>query len=166
MRKITLKEIHDRCDEVGVCWIWKDATSKGGYPIMKRSGGPCLYVRRVAAELSGKKLAKRQPVISTCQEKRCCNPAHLDTSTYKQIALDAGERGVFSTMTRRMKLAQAARVGKSAKLTIEKAREIRASTKTAKKLATEYGVNESVIKGIKGGRMWVDYANPFVALIR
>lgn len=165
-RPITLKEIHDRCDEVGECWIWRDATSHGGYPIMKRSGGPCLYVRRVVAELNGDVPEPRQPVATTCGEKCCCNPEHVHTTTTKKVAKAAAKRGAFSTLSRRMKVAAAKRSGPGAKLDMDKAREIRLSIKTGKELAAEYGVNVSVIKGIRQGRMWVDYSSPFAGLMR
>lgn len=165
-KEITLKEVHDRCNEVGDCWIWCNATSKGGYPIMKRSGGPCLYVRRVVAELKGDAPAPRQPVMTTCGEKLCCNPLHVVSSSTKKVAKAAAKRGAFSTLSRRMKVAAAKRSGAGAKLTMEKAQEIRLSTKTGKELAAEYGVNVSVIKGIRQNRMWVDFSSPFAGLMR
>lgn len=163
--EITLKEIHDRCDEIGTCWIWRDATSKGGYPIIKR-GGPCLYVRRVVVELSGNPPAPRQPVITTCNDKLCCNPLHVECSTTAKVGQAAAKRRAFSSLSRRMKVAAAKRASPSAKLTMEKAREIRLSTKTGKELAKEYGVHLSVIKGVRQNRMWVDFSSPFAGLMR
>lgn len=163
---ITLAEIESRCDEVGDCWIWRDATSQAGYPIMKRAGGPCLLVRRVVAELKGDAPAPRQPVVTTCREKGCCNPAHVHTSTTQKVAKAAAKRGAFSSLSRRMKVAAAKRASPSAKLDMDKAREIRLSTKTGKDLAQEYGVNVSVIKGIRQNKMWVDFHSPFAGLLR
>ncbi|WP_312463585.1 hypothetical protein [Comamonas sp.] len=164
-KEITLKEIYDRCDEVGTCWIWRDATTTGGYPIIK-GGGRCLYVRRVVAELKGEAPAFRQPVITTCNDKLCCNPLHVETSTTAKVGQAAAKRRAFSSLSRRMKVAAAKRASPSAKLTMEKATQIRLSTKTGKELAKEYGVNLSVIKGIRQNRMWVDFSSPFAGLMR
>lgn len=163
---ITLDEIKERCEEVADCWIWSNATSRGGYPIMKRYGHGCLYVRRVVAEINGDAPEFRQPVITTCGEKLCCNPAHIQSSTTKKVAKAAAKRGAYSSLSRRMKVAAAKRASPSAKLTIEKAREIRLSTKTGKQLAAEYGVNLSVIKGIRQNKMWVDFNSPFAGLMQ
>lgn len=165
-KEITLKEIHDRCDEVGDCWIWKNSVSNGGYPTMKRHGGPCLYVRRVVATLKGDEPKPRQPVITTCDVRLCCNPEHVKTSTTKKVARAAAKRGAFSSLSRRMKVAAAKRASPSAKLTMQKATEIRQSTKTGNELAKEYGVNLSVIKGIRQNRMWVDFGGPFAGLFK
>ncbi len=163
---ITLEEIHSRCDEEGDCWIWRDATSQNGYPIMKRSGGPCLLVRRVVAALKGDEPAPRQPVATTCNDKRCCAPEHVHTSTPKKVGKDAAKRGSYSSLARRMKVAAAKRASPQAKLSMDKARDIRLSTKTSVALAAEYEVNVSVIKGIRQNRMWVDYSSPFAGLMR
>ena len=43
---------------------------------------------------------------------------------------------------------------------------IRASTETERVLAAEYGVNRSVIGGIRRGDRWKDYASPFAGLLQ
>jgi len=160
---ITLKMIHDRCDEVGDCWIWKDAVGKHGYPIMRRRPSGCLLVRRVAVALGGRPAQPRQPVACTCDEKRCCNPAHLKPSTPAAVAKAAAAKGAFSSMARSAKIAQSKRA--SAKLTLEIAREIRASEDSGPALAERYGVTRSMIGIIRRGAAWRDYSNPFTGLI-
>ena len=54
----------------------------------------------------------------------------------------------------------------TAKLTMEKANEIRHSSEGIKELAERYSVNPSFIKAIRRGDVWRDYSNPFSQLIR
>lgn len=161
---ITLDEIKARCEEVGECWLWQGATSDNGYPIMKRGGGPCLLVRRVVADIKGTPPAARQPVVVTCGEKCCCNPAHVRFSTVKKVAEAAAKAGAYSSIDRCAKVAKARRIAPGAKLDEGKARDIRLSAKTSAALATEYGVSLSLIKSIRAGRAWKDYASPFARL--
>lgn len=129
--RITLKTIHDRCDEVGECWIWKDAVGKQGYPIVRLRPGGCLLVRRVAVALDGR---------------------------------PAAARGSFSSRSRAAKIAAGKRSSGAAKLTLEQAREIRASEDTGPVLAERYGVNRSLIGSIRRGVAWRDYSDPFAGL--
>ncbi len=163
--ELTLKTIHDRCDEVGECWIWKDAVGQHGYPIIRRRPGGCLLVRRVAVALDGRPAAPRQPVACTCNEKRCCNPAHLKPSSPKAIGKAAAARGSFASKSRAAKIAAGKRSSGSAKLTMEQVREIRLSEDSGPVLAERYGVNRSLIGGIRRGTAWRDYSNPFAGLM-
>lgn len=155
--------ITEKTVEEGECWIWTAATSSGnGYPIMKMPGCPCETVRRIVLRMSGKPLKPRQPVEATCNERLCVNPAHIRASSAAAVAQKAAERGAFSTITRRAKIA-ASRRGKM-KLTLEQAREIRCSEETGPVLAQRYGVNRSLVNNIKAGRAWREYSSPFAGL--
>ena len=99
----------------------------------------------------------------SCDERRCVNPAHLVASSISEIAAKAGARGAFSSLARGAKIAAARRT--KGKLTIDEARVIRMSDESSPVLALRYGVNKSVINGIKAGTRWRDYANPFQALL-
>ncbi len=164
MKDLTLKMIHDRCDEVGDCWIWKDAVGQHGYPIMRRLPGGCQLVRRVVVALDGRPAAARQPVTCTCDEKRCCNPAHLKPSTPSAVGKAAAAKGSFSTKARAARIAQGRRSSGATKLTLDLVREIRSSEETGPVLAERYGVNRSLIGSIRRGTAWKDYSNPFSGL--
>lgn len=163
MPAITLDTIRGRCDEIADCWIWAKATSESGYPIVKVRGCGCRLVRRLVLDLVGTPVMPRQPVVTTCGEKLCVNPAHLKASTIAAVAKASADQGAFSGMARAAKIANFKR-SKSAKLDIDKAREIRLSSESGPVLAARYGVNKSVINNIKRGVSWKDYANPFFAL--
>ena len=162
-RKITIKEIKDRCDEIGDCWIWKNSVGEYGYPIIRRNK-QCLLVRRVVAEIKGTPPNPRQPVVTSCGDKRCCNPQHIELSTTKQVAKAAGKAGAFSQIDRCAKIAKSRRSLPSAKLTMEKAREIRTSDKSRKELAEEFGISLSLVKAVRAGTTWKEYSSPFAGL--
>ena len=159
---MTDQDLKDRSDEVGECWLWKQAVSKGGYPIMKVQGCGCQLVRRVAAKLAGHELAPRQPVATSCDEKLCVNPAHCKPSTIRAIAKKAGKAGAWSTPKRSAKIAAAKRA--KGKLTAEQAAEIRASTESGPILAARFGIHKSMVNNIKCGDSWRDYTSPFAGL--
>jgi len=92
---ITLETIKDRCHEVADCWLWKNATSDGGYPIVKVRGCGCRLVRRLVLDFVGTPAMPRQPVVTTCGEKLCVNPAHLKASTTAAVSQAAAAKVRF-----------------------------------------------------------------------
>lgn len=153
----------ERTEEYGDCLLWTGAVGSGtGHPIYKPYGQPCTLVRRAMYQLNGGELIPRKPIDTTCGEKRCINPAHLVQSTTSKIAKRAAKRGAFSGIVRASKIAESRR-GKM-KLTMEQAREIRSSTESGPVLALRYGVNRSLITGIKAGRAWKEYGGHWAGL--
>ncbi|MGV2480270.1 UNVERIFIED_CONTAM: hypothetical protein IGO34_26065, partial [Salmonella enterica subsp. enterica serovar Weltevreden] len=102
-------------------------------------------------------------VVAASVKQLCVNPAHLPASTISAVAKAAADRGVFSGIARAAKIA-AARRAQSAKLDIQKARDIRMSSESGPVLAARYGVNKSRINAIKRGEAWKDHVNPFYGL--
>lgn len=162
---MTLDAIKARCIEEGECWIWQGALNACGYPIMKAKGvkSGCLLVRRVAISLDGRPPKPRQPVMASCDDKRCCNPACLKLSTYAAAGKRAAKKGAFSSATRRSKIAESRRT--HSKLTQEQVQEIRASTESGPVLAARYGIVKSTVSGIRRGELRRDYYNPFAGLL-
>lgn len=162
--RLTLNAIRARTVEVGDCWIWQQATSSTGYPIIKPTGQPCQLVRRLVVALDDRPAEPRQPVASLCNDRRCVNPAHLYPSTPRQIGRQAAARGAFAGPIRARRVALAQRASPRAKLTMEIARAIRASTAPAWQEAARYGVNKSLIKAIRAGRAWREYSSPWAGM--
>lgn len=159
---MTLDDIKDRTVEEGDCWVWRGSTTGQGYPTMKPPGCGCSMVRRVAIELTGVNLKPRQPVVTTCGERLCVNPAHLKPSTTAAVAKAAAARGAFSTPLRGARIAAAKR--EKGKLSMDIARDIRVSTDSSRALAELYGVHQSLISRVRAGISWRDYSNPFAGL--
>lgn len=168
--KLTGKEMLDwiksKCEVDGKCWLWAGALNHCGHPIMRLPGdrkSGCKMVRRVSLEASGKTVAPRHPVVTTCGNDECCNPAHLKQVTIQKMCQAAAANGAWQTPARAAKIAAAKR--KDCKLTMEQAQEIRLSTESGPILAERYGVNRSLINGIKRGERWKDFSSPWAGLM-
>ena len=148
--------------EEGDCILWTGCITSNGHPMTRRQGNT-LLVRREVFRLCCGDLIARIPIDTRCGNKNCVNPEHLCASTASNIAKKAAKRGAWTTVARSVKISNAKRT--KSKLTIEQAREIRASTESGPVLALRYGVNRSLINGIKRGSVWKDYSNPFMGLI-
>lgn len=161
---LAMMRLIDRTDELADCHLWSGSTNSG-LPTYKPAGQPCTLVRRAMYQLAGGTLERRVPIDVTCDERLCINPAHLKKSSVRKIGQKAAAQGAWRTKARAAKIASAKRAGPQAKLTIEDARLIRLSTETGLALAARYGVNRAVIVGIKAGKRWRDYSNPFAGLM-
>ena len=79
------------------CWEWQDAKSKKGYGRVK-FGGRLLLPHRVVAVAAGiltgpSEDEDQRLVLHECDNRRCCNPAHLKTGTQSENMQDCVARG-------------------------------------------------------------------------
>jgi len=160
---LEMMKLIEKTEEFADCFLWTGATSDQGYPIYKPFDKPCTLVRRKMFELNGGALEPRVPIVTTCGEKSCIHPAHLEKSTTQAVAKAAGDRGALSTHSRRAKIAAAQR--KHSKLTLDDARAIRVSTESGPVLAERYGVHRTLISGIKAGTRWREYSGHWAGLM-
>lgn len=159
---LTLKDIKNRTEEVGECWIWQQGTTNG-QPQMKVKGLPTKLVRRMSLQMVDRAAAPGQPVEVTCDDPMCVNPAHLVPSSTKAIARRASKQGRLFSPTRAANIA-AARRAQYAKLTPDGALQIKTSEEPTHILAARLQVCESTVTGVRRGRTWKDYNNPFARL--
>lgn len=160
---LEMMKLIGRTEELADCFLWTGSTTDQGYPTYKPFDKPCTLVRRKMFELNGGVLEPRVPVVTTCGEKLCINPAHMVASTTQAVAKAAGARGAFSTRSRRAKIAAGKR--KNGKLTLDEARTIRMSTESGPVLAERYGVHRTLIVGIKVGTRWREYSSVWGGLM-
>ncbi|MDE2100285.1 MAG: hypothetical protein KGL39_23745 [Patescibacteria group bacterium] len=161
---MTLDDIKDKCIEEGDCWIWQGYVSEQGYPYSNKRGLVSQQIRRVVVHLSGRDI-KGHNIEATCDNKKCCNPAHLKLSSHSKIAKKAAP-SYINHPVRIEKLRQSKM--HLAKLTMEKAREIRASDEPGPVLAARYGVDKSLISSVKRNRAWREVSassNPWAGLM-
>lgn len=133
------------------CWEWTRALT-GGYGVLYMGGGAangtCRPAHTVAWELAnGAKLPKGMLVRHTCDNRKCCNPAHLLVGTHAENSADMVERQRQSRGVDRH----------NAKLTEDDVREIRrryASGETQKGIANDYGINQTNVGFIVRRKTW------------
>ena len=136
------------------CWDWKSAVGTRGYGIFWVGGSMRNEMaHRVAYELANaEQIPDGLVVMHSCDNPRCCNPAHLSLGTPKDNTHDAVRK-------RRHVFGERNKGGN--KLTAEQARQIRwhMDGLSVTKPAARYGVSTNTIKQIQRGRLWAHIAD-------
>lgn len=152
----TLKLVHDRCDEVGECWIWRQATTSKGYPRLNL-GSVQGYAHKIAWESVNGPVPQGRVMHRTCNNLLCCNPEHCKPITRAMQNRLAAARGAWSGPERCMRIAATAQRLRG-KLTMEQARAIRLRTESIDVLAAEFGVNRTVIANVRRNESYREVA--------
>ena len=136
------------------CWDWQAFTNKNGYGWMylDKKSGP---THRVSAMLHGliDSLASPLHVLHKCDNRKCCNPAHLFVGTNADNVADRVVKG------RSKGLSQYGETNGMSKLTDVQVGQIRglyfAAAFSQSQLAKQYGVRQShisrVVNGVRRG---------------
>lgn len=153
-----LQRITSYCHEDGDCLVW-DRYCNGRMPVINVDGAP-RPVRRMVFQLALGPVKAGHEVIHTCKTPRCVAPEHLKqiTSAERRSMLAAlrNGRGQAASQVRYMR-------ENHAKLTMEKAREIRASNELGTVLARRFSVTPQLISLVRTGKSWAE-PNPFAGL--
>lgn len=129
------------------CWEWQAALSSCGYGSLKFNGRP-HKAHRVAFYLTH----GRWPMpccLHLCDNRRCCNPSHLEEGTVQENNRQAVERGRLRPC-----------IGDNHGMAILKAsdipiiRERLANGDAPLAIAQDFGVQRPVIYQIKRGKNW------------
>jgi hypothetical protein len=123
------------------CWEWTAKIQRDGYG-QYSADGRLLTASRVACELAYG--PSDLDALHTCDNPRCCNPAHLYWGTHQQNMEDRQRKG---------RAAVGERNGR-AKLTAGQVREIRTRPESQRKLAREFGVDWTTTRDIRRGKTW------------
>lgn len=141
-----------RVDKSSDCWLWTGAVNSSGYGAVGW-GGKVYTAHRVAAWLEGMVGHPSAPprsaathVLHRCDNRRCCNPAHLFLGTYGDNNQDA--------YNKRRKVQPRGAEHANAKLTPEQVRNIRTWSLSARELARQMGVHESTILNVRHRRTY------------
>ena len=140
------------CVEDGDCIEWRGSLCNG-HPAVRWDGKTVLIRRKLLGAIPQGKIAR-----ATCGNLLCVNKGHIGLSTYKKVALDCAQRGLMSDPMRSAKIAATKRA-KCAKLTMEFAREVRASDESGAAISRRTGVPQAKISAIRLGKVWRDYGN-------
>lgn len=144
------------------CWPWRGSTNGKGYGwfyLCSDGNGRRIkvYAHRVSGVMAGKlrRLTGVDPddlAMHSCDNPRCCNPAHLSAGTNQMNLADASARGLLSGRPRPRGEANGA-----SRLTPNDVIEIRdllASGVTKTAIARLKGVHRSSIRNIETGHLW------------
>lgn len=93
--KITSPRFWERvlCGADELCWPWRLKVNRDGYGIYSMAGSRVLAHRIAWASKNGADLPAGMVVMHTCDNPRCCNPAHLKLGTQTENIRDRDAKG-------------------------------------------------------------------------
>jgi hypothetical protein len=146
-----------RCAREGECWVWVQATSSNGTPYASINGR-AVGLRRAVYPATRKQPLGSRVVTMRCRNRACLNPEHMTMRTRSEVVQENADRSTPQARAGRV----AANRKAAPKLTMDKAREIRAlaETETTAALARRYGVCRSMVRLVVLGRVWVEAVVP------
>ena len=146
-----LARIRNACHEDGDCLIWDRYCDGGVMPVIGVKSKP-RPVRRVMFEIAKGAVRDGFEVVHTCGTPRCVAVEHLD-----QIAKGERRRRLAANRNVRQPASQVRYMRENhSKLTMEIAREIRASDETGVVLAARYGVTHQLVSLVRRGQSWAE----------
>jgi hypothetical protein len=145
---------HVRRGEPHECWEWQGKSVLDGYGyICTRRRGRAEKAHRVAWELTNGPIPPGEGfhgfvVMHLCDNRKCCNPAHLKLGTQAENMRDMHRKGRNS--------GPFGDTHKNAKLTCEAVREIRAANDWTRdrEFAAKFGVNPRTIYDVRRRKLW------------
>jgi hypothetical protein len=130
------------------CWFWMNATAPNGYGVVN-VGRRTTRAHRLSYEVAhGVRLPSSIDVCHTCDIRCCVNPDHLFKGTRADNMRDCAEKG-------RIRIPGLAGEDlPQSVLTERQVLEIRASRKSQRALARDYGVDKGTIAHIVHRKTW------------
>lgn len=128
------------------CWEWQGAINGHGYgTIRQHCASRGAHV--VALESTGVVVPKGMQVCHRCDNRRCCNPAHLFVGTLQENNADRDAKGrqARGSGSARAKLTESA---------VSLIKLLLSLGVEGKRLGQLYGVPQSAISSINCGRTW------------
>lgn len=138
------------------CWPWLAAIGTHGYGVIGAGGPRTITAHRLSYIIAHGSIPDAPGhhggvVMHTCDNRWCCNPAHLVSGSQIDNLLDMRSKG------RQCKEGMRPECARTAKLNWEKVREIRrrwGEGESKKALCREYGVGHGTIWEIVTNRTW------------
>lgn len=124
------------------CWPWTASACKKGYGRFV-AGETKVPAHRFAWVITnGVDPDPRLGIMHSCDNPRCCNPAHLTPGTHRDNSLDMMAKGRWQPAPGRVKL------------TAETAILIANDTRKRRELEQAFGVSRTTIKNVRSGKTW------------
>lgn len=132
------------------CWNWLGGKNGSGYGSFYN----WRMAHRVSYEIHFGPIPKGMCVCHSCDNKSCCNPAHLWLGTYGDNSLDAGRKGRISNNHPIGILNPKAKIDESS---VIKIRRLYATGKYRQvDLATQFGITQTEVSKIILRRVWIE----------
>lgn len=153
-----LDRIRARCEidpETG-CWNWQGCRQANGYGRIAGPDGKTHYTHRAAYAAARGPIRAGLDICHRCDNRQCCNPAHLFAGTRLQNMRDCAAKDRVSRGRRHAAACAPAILGR-AKLDQGKADAIRSRLAAGDPpcaIAPDFGVSESTVLKIRAGRAW------------
>lgn len=146
-----------QCGAPDQCWNWQGATNSTGYGNLSYQGS-AVTAHRVAAFLVGLVPTLKAPtdrkqggfIMHSCDNRSCCNPAHMRVGTYTQNQLEA-----YSRNRRKAFRGEAHTNAKLTNRAAELVRELYAHSVPQDSIAALMGVSQSSVSNILLGKTYV-----------
>lgn len=155
----------DRSAGADACWPWTAALGPSGYGHFW-SRGRMRAASRIAHELAKGPIPAGLFVLHSCDNRICCNPAHLRTGTQLDNMREAAERGRVRSGARHPAFTNPVAFRKNrargesafaAKLTEAQVLEVRrraAAGESMRAIARSLDVAHNTINAVVAGRTW------------
>lgn len=162
-----LSGLLDLCEPVGECVEWQGPTLKAKTPLVYVPRGFVLpewgqYRQSARVVLwvlfHGTRPPEGSVLRASCCNDRCVAVEHMVAMPRARQTVEQARRGELSTPKRKAAAIRRAR-SRDTKLSVEIAREIRASSEAPKVLAPRYGVSTATITAVRRGQLWPEAAN-------
>ena len=128
------------------CWIWKGAIDNVGYGSFTYAGKRYRAHRAMYELAHGPIEGSGLFVCHTCDNRECCNPAHLWLGTQQENNADMGrkDRGHYKRGERHP----------YAKLTADAVRAIRKDRRPHSKIAKDYSISPTTVSNVQNRKRW------------
>lgn len=138
------------------CWEWQGYRNSGGYGILTIHG-KTYRAHRVAYEAANGSIPANLMICHSCDNRRCCNPAHLWAGTCADNMRDCKEKGrlVLAKYAPGMRRVSGVEHGRS-KLTEEQVRFaiLEGANISCSELARRFGVDRTAISQMRHRKTW------------
>lgn len=156
-KKLLEQLLEQRTIDDGECLIWQSALCGSGFPCCKVDGRYVSVRRWIYEQIKGS-IPNKMYVVTTCRDKKCVNPDHMQIMSQSEYKLMIG----YSSVRRNAGIAAAMR--KKSRISQDDVEIIRTSALSAKEIAAQYKISSRYVYQIRSYQKRVDYRDVWAGL--